>query len=126
MRCRETEMRTRVIALACTAVVLTACGSLQTPYERPALDLPTAWTQGGATAVVDVSRDAWWRGFGDERLAALVAATLERNNDLAAAALRVRQAQLQAGLADENRGPGFSSGGNAGRSQPLDGGGSSR
>lgn len=125
-------MRTRVIALACTAALLSACGSLQTPYQRPALDLPAAWEQTGASATAsanvaaDLARDPWWQGFGDTRLTSLMKAVLERNNDLAAAALRVRQAQLQAGLTDENRRPNFGGSVGANRSQALDGGGSNR
>ena len=40
----------------------------------------------------------WWTAFGDPALDRLVSDVLARNNDLAAAALRVQQAQLQAGL----------------------------
>lgn len=47
-----------------------------------------------------VAADPWWQGFGDPRLDRLVAQVLTVNTDLAAAGLRLRQARLQAGLAD--------------------------
>jgi outer membrane protein TolC len=50
------------------------------------------------------SRD-WWQQFGDAELDALIKQVLERNNDLAAAAIKVRQAMLQADLADTDLAP---------------------
>lgn len=44
---------------------------------------------------------AWWRNFNDPVLNGLVDAVLARNNDLAAAAIRVRRAQYQAGLTED-------------------------
>lgn len=46
----------------------------------------------------EVVSDPWWRAFGDTRLDALVAEALARNNDLAVAGFKVRQAQLNADL----------------------------
>ena len=44
---------------------------------------------------------AWWRNFNDPELNRLVELALARNNDLAAAAIRLRRAQYQAGLAED-------------------------
>jgi NodT family efflux transporter outer membrane factor (OMF) lipoprotein len=51
---------------------------------------------------------AWWTRFNDPELDRLVAEALQRNNNLAAAAIRVRRVQLLAGLADNNLQPRFS------------------
>ncbi|WP_454828709.1 efflux transporter outer membrane subunit [Pseudoxanthomonas wuyuanensis] len=48
----------------------------------------------------DVREDAWWRGFGDERLDRMVDLALSRNDNLAAAGLTLRRARLEAGLSE--------------------------
>lgn len=101
------------------------CSTLRTTYEPPALAMPTQWQQadhGPARDAREVTGQ-WWKAFADPVLAQLVDAALQRNNDLAAAAVRVRKAQLQARL-NENR-PDLSARLNASASQPLDGGSSS-
>lgn len=65
---------------------------INAPVET--LDLETGHPARAVTA------DPWWQGFGDQRLDRLVAEVLAVNTDLAAAGLRLRQARLQAGLAD--------------------------
>ncbi|MGN6668525.1 MAG: efflux transporter outer membrane subunit [Trinickia sp.] len=66
----------------------------------------------------------WWRTFGDTALDALVDEALERNADLAMAALRVRRAQLQARLVDAQTGPqaSLTAGADAMRAFDADGG----
>ncbi|WP_293681516.1 hypothetical protein [uncultured Phenylobacterium sp.] len=54
-----------------------------------------------------IAADPWWTNFGDPALDRPVADGLARNNDLAAAALRVRRTQLPAGRADTDRLPRF-------------------
>ncbi|WP_236943615.1 efflux transporter outer membrane subunit [Jeongeupia sp. USM3] len=83
---------------------LTGCGSLlRTDYQRPKLDMPANWQGQGATPVA--TGEHWWRAFGDPQLDALIERALARNNDLAAAAIRVQRARLQAGLADTSLTP---------------------
>ena len=62
---------------------------------------------------------AWWRNFDDPVLNGLVETALARNNDLAAAAIRVRRAQYQAGLADDQLMPQFGGDANVSRIRNL-------
>lgn len=116
----------RMALLALTVSALCACGAaVRTPYARPDLALPAAWN--AAAPAGAVSNDAWWRQFGDETLDAAIDAVLARNNDLAAATIRVRRAQLQADLARNQFVPSVSASVGSGISQSLkDGGPSSR
>lgn len=59
--------------------------------ERPELATPAAWRDGGAQAASWPDAD-WWRGFGAPDLSALIAAARAGNQDLAAAAARIAQA----------------------------------
>ncbi|TSH92890.1 efflux transporter outer membrane subunit [Verticiella sediminum] len=106
----------RLVSPLAAALVLAGCGSLMhTTYTTPAAELPAQWQAAAARAygVEDASQDPWWRSFGDAGLNALVDEVLRVNNDLAAATLRVRRAQLQAGLAQSNMRPSFSAGADA-------------
>ena len=108
----------RWMALLAAACLLAGCGAAQTNYHRPKLDLPATWqrTQGkqtlprgkdtaaqnsNAAILAEIHPAALARralGFNDFELGRLLAAVLQRNNDLAAAAYAVRQARLSAGL----------------------------
>lgn len=87
--------------LLCVALVaaLTGCA---TPIEttRPVLDLPETWAEAAFANAADrtLERD-WWRGFGSDELAGLVAQAQAGSPDLRIAAERVRQAELAARLA---------------------------
>jgi len=85
-------------------LVLAGCGLMRTPYERPAVQNPPVWTYATAQATASAG-GTWWRNFDDPVLTQLIDLALARNNDLAAAALRVRQAQLRAGLARSDQFP---------------------
>ncbi|BCL74487.1 outer membrane efflux protein [Jeongeupia sp. HS-3] len=106
------------------ASALSGCGSLlQTDYQRPVADIPAAWQgQGGSTVATG---ERWWRSFGDPQLDALIERALATNNDLAAAAIKVRRARLQAGLTDTNLTPSVGLGGNASAQKDLKRGGPS-
>ncbi len=82
------------------ALLLAGCAGTRTAYQAPAATVPAAWQQQQASPSSAAQLpDQWWRQFGDPALSQVVESALARNNDLAAAALRVRQAQLQAGIA---------------------------
>ena len=86
------------------ALLLSGCADLtRTPYHRPDVELPPQWTHGNSKA--QATEDRWWTPFADPNLDGLIDEALERNNDLAAAALRVRRAQLQAEQTDSDRLP---------------------
>jgi NodT family efflux transporter outer membrane factor (OMF) lipoprotein len=114
----------RVLAAAALAS-LVACAGLSTPYQRPDLALPTAWEQATSSTTIAQPSDTWWRAFGDVRLDRLVEAAYAHNADLAQAALRVRQARLSAGLADNDLRPSFSASLSTSTSRPLEGGAAS-
>jgi len=65
-------------------------------YKRPEVPLPTAWRAEPLDAA-DVANTAWWEGFGDADLTALIQAALEANKDLRVATYRVEEydARLQ-------------------------------
>ncbi|SDO77913.1 efflux transporter, outer membrane factor (OMF) lipoprotein, NodT family [Rhodoferax sp. OV413] len=106
--------------LPCTllaALLLAGCATPQAPYSAPAATLPAQWQYANADS--GASTDAWWKNFNDPVLDQLVEQALLRNNNLAAATIKVRQAQLQVGLA-ENR-PNFSGSLSSGTSRTLSG-----
>ena len=91
-------MRARTVRLLPALIAATALAgcSLGPFYERPALDLPLAFRATDATAAAAWPEPEWWRGFGSAELNALISAARARNQDLAAAAARVVQADAQA------------------------------
>jgi NodT family efflux transporter outer membrane factor (OMF) lipoprotein len=108
----KTTLRTST--LLCT-LLLAGCASQQAAYTPPATTVAAQWQT--STAATAVAADAWWTAFHDPVLDQLVAQALAHNNNLAAATIQLRQAQLQAGLA-ENR-PSFSASLNASTSRTL-------
>lgn len=88
--------------LACMGVLLNGCG-LHSTYSRPEIDLLPTWSQAPDSRPANV--DLWWQRFEDDQLNQLIDEVLQRNNDLAAAALQLRKARLQAELAESDRLP---------------------
>jgi NodT family efflux transporter outer membrane factor (OMF) lipoprotein len=110
------------------ALLMSGCASnFNGPYQAPALTLPQQYSQAGAATVTGAALYTapgalWWTRFNDPALDRLVTEVLQRNNNLAAAAIRVRRAQLLAGLADNNLQPRFSGSVGTGASLPLEAG----
>lgn len=82
------------------AVALTALsGCMVGPdYRRPDVAVPDQWRGAGGVAAAPAAPTdlaAWWRGFGDPVLGALIDAALHQNLDLKSAVARVRQARAQ-------------------------------
>jgi len=96
---------------------LGGCSTMRTPFVRPVVDVPGAYPHAGTAATA--SLDRWWQRFGDPHLDDLVAEALNRNSDLALAALNVRSAQLQTHLAVIN--PAVAAGYTYDYSKPLNG-----
>ncbi len=100
------------------AATLAGCASTGR-YQADPLAVPAQYGRGDAVAnapvkpvpndathpLRDAAADAWWQGFGDQRLDRLVAQALDANADLAAAGLRLQRARLQAGLAETDLWP---------------------
>jgi outer membrane protein TolC len=133
--------RSSILRLGALVLALLASGcatSLHTPYAAPSASVPAQWQYGATsasgtatatragTAVHVAPLAPWWSGFNDPVLNQLVDQALLRNNDLAAAAIRVRRAQLQVGLAENQFGPTFSGNVSSGASRALNGGGTAR
>lgn len=97
---------------------LAGCATSPDQTALPAVPLPQEW----ATATPDAidPPGAWWQNFGDPQLDGLIEQALQKNNDLAAAAIRVRRAQLQAGLVNTNRNPTVAVSANTGASRSYD------
>ena len=105
--------RTLLLSLAVTAA-LAGCA---TPGANPAADIrvPSAYGQGSAPTDIqtlgvtaaprDIASDAWWRGFHNTQLDALIDQVLASNTDMAVAGLRLQRARLQAGLASADLWP---------------------
>src|SRR5262249_3619622 len=78
--------------------LLSGCSLWRTPDVRPSAPLPMAFDHGTADARASVRTEQWWQDFNDVSLDVLVDLAIVRNPDLAAAAVRVRRANLQARL----------------------------
>ena len=82
-----------------------------------------ARTEGQNNALPPEKAPRWWDRFGDQRLSRVVDQVLESNNDLAAAALTLKQARLSARLTDQYQ-PDATLSGTGSNSKPLNSGGS--
>lgn len=99
-------------------LLLSGCAGLTSSYQTPDVTLPPTWAQ-ATDKVAPPAEDHWWRAFGDPVLNHLVDEALDRNNNLAAAALLVRRAQLRADQADSELLPSTAVRGSAGLSRNL-------
>jgi outer membrane protein, multidrug efflux system len=85
-------MRARLSASLLSALLalgLNACAS-GPAYQRPALELPSAWEGAGAP---ETREPQWWRGFASEELSALLDEAVAANYDLRASLHRIGQAR---------------------------------
>lgn len=110
--------RLAIVFLLAGCLCAAGCATRREPAPLPATSLPQAWSTATPAAVGEPG--AWWKNFGDPQLDGLIERALQTNNDLAAAAIRVRQAQLQAGLVNTNRNPTVAVNANTGASRSFD------
>lgn len=110
-----TTLAALVATSGCAAIV-------RTPYTRPEINVPQRWAAETNASYV-VPGTSWWQRFNDAELDRVIALALARNNDLAAATIRVRRAQLQAGLAANELVPSISAGVNVDANRTLRGAG---
>jgi NodT family efflux transporter outer membrane factor (OMF) lipoprotein len=93
-------------------LLLSACSSLTTtPYEPPAVSIPTAWQQQNEEGIE--LADRWWEALHDPVLDKLVDNVLQQNIDLAASTLQARRAQLKADQSQSDQYPELLAGGNS-------------
>jgi NodT family efflux transporter outer membrane factor (OMF) lipoprotein len=89
-------LKNRSVLVLIMTAGLSACAT--TPYETPQVPTPSQFAHAGEGSDATAISGDWWTAFNDPALNALVSRVLVKNDNLAAAALRVQQAQLQAGL----------------------------
>ncbi|QXW25576.1 efflux transporter outer membrane subunit [Acinetobacter johnsonii] len=102
---------------------LAGCAAMvRTPYEQPAVNMPSSFQNSKAANQkihADAYADQWWTLFNDAQLNQLISQVLDANTDLAVAGINLRQARLQAGLAQDKQGARVSSSASAGHSFDL-------
>jgi len=100
--------------------LLSGCsGVTRGVYRAPEVAVPAGWSAPALTGSAVASREKWWQSFNDPVLDGLIDRALTSNNDLAAAAIKVRRARLQSGLTDTNLTPTVTAGGTSSLSRDL-------
>ncbi len=89
----------RPLPLAALTGLLALCAcDLGPDYVRPTVEIPPALRATPASAVAAWPGLEWWHGFGSPELDGLIADARARNDNLAAAAARVLQADAQVAI----------------------------
>ena len=86
--------------VGCAAVV-------KTPYQAPAVEIPSLFEQqrlSNQQIHSQLNTDRWWTLFNDAALNQLVEQVLAQNSDLAVAGLNLQQARLQAKQSQSQQG----------------------
>lgn len=91
-------------------LLLAGCSGLlpRSQYNRPEVSVPQQWQSSTVTGASVATKEQWWRDFNDPTLSGLIERALTTNNNLAAAAIKVRRAQLSSKLTDTNLTPSVS------------------
>ena len=110
----------KTLALGLSLLLLSGCAAQR--YEMPAQDV---LTQSQIEERYSIDRQ-WWKQYGDPKLDALVEAALERNIDLARAAVSVNRALYRARQLGADLVPSFSGDGSASSRTYLDDGSTGR
>lgn len=98
-------------AVGVAPVLLAGC-ALGPNRAAPAVDVPAAWKEGGASAAAAPAfASAWWDAFADAELDAIEGQVLDANPDLQRAMARVAEARALAGLSSAALSPQLSAGG---------------
>ena len=85
--------------LSCsTLLVIGGCAPVGPNHEVPAVELPASYSQGGVTwkrrtVESQPAPQSWWRMYRDAKLTDLIERSVARNQDLAAATARLREAR---------------------------------
>ncbi|CAL7960893.1 Efflux transporter outer membrane subunit [Gammaproteobacteria bacterium] len=94
----------RKIFLTLAAILTLDClsGCIHSAYKAPKVSMPKQWQEQTTTGTNIAKNENWWKRFNDLLLNSLIDRALRTNNDLAAATIKVRRAQLQSSLANLN------------------------
>lgn len=89
------------------SLVLGGCSGLlpRSQYTRPEVSLPKQWQESSVTGSSVAAKEQWWRDFNDPTLSNLIERALKTNNNLAAATIKVKRAQLASKLTATNLTP---------------------
>jgi NodT family efflux transporter outer membrane factor (OMF) lipoprotein len=100
----------RIILIVIVSMALGGCSGLlpRSQYVRPDVSVPQQWQATTVTGSSVATKEQWWRDFNDPTLSELIERALKTNNDLAAAAIKVKRAQLSAKLTNTNLTPSVS------------------
>jgi len=114
------------LSAALAPLALAACtATAGHDYAPPDMATPAAYAQAPAEAEADapapLADGAWWRGYGDPRLDALVAEALSTNLAIAAAEARLAEARALVDAAEAAGGPALDAGAEAGVERQLRG-----
>ena len=95
-----TRMTTALRLVGLSSIALLSSCALTPDYERPALDVPSAYFVDQAQPALSESGEsianlAWWQVFEDAQLQSLIRSALAENKDMAVAFNRVVQARAQ-------------------------------
>jgi len=108
------------VTLLLAVGLLSGCSGLtRSVYRQPEVAVPAGWSTGALNGAAAPQGEKWWQNFNDPVLNQLIDRALRSNNDLAAAAIKVRRARLQSGLTDTNLTPSLSIGANSSLSRDL-------
>lgn len=80
------------------STVLTTCAPVGPEHTAPSMDLPASFSQGGVSwkrqsTGTQPKTQRWWRLYSDSSLNGLIERALDHNQDIAAAAARLREAR---------------------------------
>ncbi|MRR33823.1 TolC family protein, partial [bacterium] len=93
-------------ALLVITCLLHGCGLLpRSEFSQPRVAVPEMWQHGAVTGASVANGERWWQNFNDPVLDQYIDRALRTNNDLAAATIKVRRAQLQSRLTNTNLTP---------------------
>jgi len=89
------------------SLALGGCSGLlpRSQYARPDVSLPQQWQESTVTGSSVATREQWWRDFNDPTLSELIERALTTNNNLAAATIKLKRAQLSSKLTGTNLTP---------------------
>lgn len=111
----------RYALILLVAIILGGCSGLlhRSEYTRPDVSVPQQWQATGVTGVSVANTAQWWRDFNDPVLSELIERALKTNNNLAAATIKVKRAQLSSRLTETNLTPSLSATASSRRSRDL-------
>src|SRR5262249_39744793 len=100
-------------SVAALSIAITVSGCLVGPnYKRPPATQPDTFRgdENAAASSTSIADEKWWQLFDDDVLQDLIRTSLEHNDDLRLAAVRILEAQAQLGITRADQFPNVSAG----------------